>query len=137
MNLFIQKSMNAKTAISAKYANDSFAQNGFLNLIFHFTCILARVPPSRSLIIPSGGYPDEMDQRPLQGPYLFGRENSNFLETNFGYLQQYPMNAVATPMVFEHPHQYEFLLRESLSTGQKSDSSKLAKSSRTEQSRNR
>ena len=40
-------------------------------------------------------------------------------------------------MVFEHPHQHEFLPRESLSTGQKSDSSKLAKSSGTEQSRNR
>ena len=96
-----------------------------------------RAPPSRSFIIPPGGYPDEMDQRPLPGPYLFGRENSNFPEANFGYVQQYPMNAVATPMLFEHPQQYDFLPRESLSTGQKADSSKLAKSSRAEQSRNR
>ena len=96
-----------------------------------------RVPPSRSFIIPSGGYPDEMDQRPLQGPYLFGRENTNFPEANFVYVKHYPMNAMATPMVFEHPHQYDFLPRESLSTGQKEDSSKLAKSSAAEQSRNR
>ena len=93
-----------------------------------------RVPPSRSFIIPPGGYPDEMDQRPLQGPYLFGRENKNFPEANFGYVQHYPMNAMAT--VFEHPHQYDFLPRESLFTGQKEDSSKLAKSSAEEQSRN-
>ena len=96
-----------------------------------------RVPPSRSFIIPPGGYPDEMDQRPLQGPYLFGREISNFPEANFGYVQQYPMNAVATPMAFEHPYQYDFLPRESLSTGQKADSSKSAKASGAEQSRNR
>ena len=78
-----------------------------------------------------------MDQRPLQGPYLFGRENSHFPEANFGYLQQYPMNAVATPMVFERPHQYDVLQRESLSTGEKADSSKMGKSSSVEQSRNR
>ena len=96
-----------------------------------------RVPPSRSFIIPPGGYPDEMDQRPLQGPYLFGRENTNFPEANFGYVQQYPINAVATPMVFEHPHQYDFLPRESLSTVQTADSSRLAKSSGAEPSRNR
>ena len=95
-----------------------------------------RVPPSRSFIIPPGGYPNEMDQRPLQGPYLFGRENANFPEANFGYVQQYPMNVVPTPMVFEHPHQYNVLPRDSLSTGQKAGSSKLAKSSGTEQSRN-
>ena len=77
-----------------------------------------------------------MDQRPLQGPYLFGRENTNFPEANFGYVQQYPINAVATPMVFEHPHQYDFLPRESLSTAQTADSSRLAKSSGAEQSRN-
>ena len=95
-----------------------------------------RVPPSHSFIIPPGGYPDEMDQGP-QGPYLFGRENSHFPEANFGYVQQYPMNAVATPMIFEHPRQYDFFPRESLPTGQKADSSKLAKSSGAEHSRNR
>ena len=96
-----------------------------------------RVPPSRSFIIPPGGYQDEMDQRP-QGPYLFGRETGHFPEPNFGYVHQYPMNAVATPMMFEPPNQYGILPRESLSTaGQKADSSKLPKSSGAEQSRNR
>ena len=143
MNLFIQKLMNAnlKTAIFCiqavtKYANDSFAQSVFFKCGMSFHLYL-RVPPSRSFVIPPGGYPDEMDQRPLQGAYLFGGENSHFSEANFGYVQQYPMNAVATLMIFEHPHQYDFLPRESLSTGQKADSSKLAKSSGAEQSRNR
>ena len=79
MNLFIQKSMNAnlKTAIFGiqavtKYANDSFAQSVFFKCGMSFHLYL-RVPPSRSFIIPPGGYPDEMDQRPLQGPYLFGK----------------------------------------------------------------
>ena len=76
-----------------------------------------------------------MDQRPLQERYLFGRENTNFPEENFGYVQQYPINVVATPMVFEH--QYDFLLRKSLSTTQTADPSRLAKSSGVEQSCNR
>ena len=118
MNLFIQKSMNANLK------NSDFPHLGYdkirewlfrskrefksdVSIQLYF-----RVPPSRSFIIPPGGYPDEMDRRPLQGPYLFGRVNTNFPEANFGYVQQYPINAVATPMVFEHPHQYDFLPRD-------------------------
>ena len=47
MNLFIQKSLNAKVKnaifrISAmtRYTNDSFPQSVFLNLLCHFNCIL-------------------------------------------------------------------------------------------------
>ena len=120
-----------------KYANDSRSKRVFKSVIsFH---LYFRVPPSCSFIIPPGGYPDEMDQRPLQGPVSVWERKREFPRSEFQiiYVQQYPMNVVPTPMVFEHPHQYDVSPRDSLSTGQKAGSSKLAKSSGAEQSRNR
>ena len=93
----------------AKYANDSFAQSVFLNLICHFTCILEFPHPAFLLYLPVA----------LQGPYLFGRENSHFPEANFGYVQQCSMNSVATPMIFEQPTSTTFGREKACLPGQK------------------